>query len=48
MLLFTFTKCDHNGCTVSSTVAGHHTDVVFLVVEHWELDGCVDGGEEES
>ena len=44
-LFVTDIECCLSRCTVLSTVVGHHTDVVLLIVEHRELDGSIWGDE---
>ena len=41
LMKFTYSDIDLNRCTISSTVTGHHTDVVLLVVLEWKLNGGV-------
>ena len=41
---FTNPEKDLRWCTIPSTVAGHHTDIVLLIVQYEELNGCVGCG----
>ena len=43
--MFTNSHADFSWCAVSNTVAGHHTDVVVLVVLQRQVDGSVSGDE---
>ena len=39
--MFTNSHADIHWCAVSSTVAGHHTDIVVLVILQRQVDGSV-------
>ena len=43
--MFTNSHADLRWCAITSTVAGHYTDVVVLVVLQRQVDGSVRGDE---
>ena len=48
LLSLTNKHCDTSWCAIPSTVAGDHTNIVLLAVEHRNLDGGVGGDEERT